>query len=323
MHNRRLFRAQFQDISIVERLGNRQYRVNGARGITYTVDLKGPSCTCEDWKKRKPEGGCKHILAVKLARDEITGFSYSGAQANDSGSHYPRNWDQLARKQKKRDCWTCQICGAEGGPYGPANLHAHHIQPKSRGGSDESSNLITLCKSCHEDIHGYSIPSGSNRDIYNNDPRRTGTRSQRSSGHIESWNGSKTAQQPGTRATREQSEIHSQRVDPAFESHAIPLWSQSHPENSETCQLPINASDPEPTRNNSASTVSETDPVESSDQQKSSSHSRADTSNTDTDATSSSGNGQNAIIRSLKIAGYIVILAGAAASFFWIATIVM
>ena len=32
-------------------------------------------------------------------------------------------------------------------------LDAHHIEPKGRGGPDEVSNLVTLCRSCHEEVH--------------------------------------------------------------------------------------------------------------------------------------------------------------------------
>ncbi len=48
----------------------------------------------------------------------------------------------------KRDNYICQECGASR----EAKLHVHHIIPFSRGGSDEMSNLITLCESCNEAI---------------------------------------------------------------------------------------------------------------------------------------------------------------------------
>ena len=48
----------------------------------------------------------------------------------------------------KRDNYICQECGAGR----EAKLHVHHIVPFSRGGSDEMSNLITLCESCNEAI---------------------------------------------------------------------------------------------------------------------------------------------------------------------------
>ena len=42
----------------------------------------------------------------------------------------------------------CVACGATG------ELHFHHLIPKSKGGSDEESNLLTLCHECHAKIHG-------------------------------------------------------------------------------------------------------------------------------------------------------------------------
>ena len=48
----------------------------------------------------------------------------------------------------KRDNYTCQECGRGR----EAKLHVHHIMPVSRGGTDEMSNLITLCESCNEAI---------------------------------------------------------------------------------------------------------------------------------------------------------------------------
>ena len=42
----------------------------------------------------------------------------------------------------------CQSCKKE-----TDYLEAHHIVPKSRGGSNEKSNLINLCVDCHSKAH--------------------------------------------------------------------------------------------------------------------------------------------------------------------------
>ncbi|MHB8541717.1 MAG: HNH endonuclease [Candidatus Acidiferrales bacterium] len=34
-----------------------------------------------------------------------------------------------------------------------ADLHVHHIDPRSRLGDDALENLITLCACCHRDVH--------------------------------------------------------------------------------------------------------------------------------------------------------------------------
>jgi len=47
---------------------------NGRRGddhAQYTVDLREPACTCDDYRYREPEGGCKHIRRVQMEQGEI------------------------------------------------------------------------------------------------------------------------------------------------------------------------------------------------------------------------------------------------------------
>jgi len=46
-----------------------------------------------------------------------------------------------------RDNYKCQYCGAT------ENLQVHHIIYKSKGGSNSISNGITLCKTCHSNLH--------------------------------------------------------------------------------------------------------------------------------------------------------------------------
>jgi len=49
-----------------------------------------------------------------------------------------------------RDNYTCQYCKNK---RKDSRLHVHHILARSNGGSDRPNNLITLCKSCHDDLH--------------------------------------------------------------------------------------------------------------------------------------------------------------------------
>jgi hypothetical protein len=53
-----------------------------------------------------------------------------------------------------RDGYTCQHCK---GKNKDNRLEVHHIVFRSNGGSDEESNLITLCKSCHDNLHKGNI----------------------------------------------------------------------------------------------------------------------------------------------------------------------
>jgi len=47
-----------------------------------------------------------------------------------------------------RDNWHCRHCNNSSG------LDPHHVVFKSAGGEDVSSNLLTLCRKCHDDVHG-------------------------------------------------------------------------------------------------------------------------------------------------------------------------
>lgn len=53
-----------------------------------------------------------------------------------------------------RDNYTCQYCK---GKHKDSKLEVHHILFRNQGGSDEESNLITLCHTCHKDLHSGKI----------------------------------------------------------------------------------------------------------------------------------------------------------------------
>ncbi len=53
-----------------------------------------------------------------------------------------------------RDNYTCQYCK---GKYKDSKLEVHHIIFRSQGGSDEESNLITFCHTCHRNLHNGKI----------------------------------------------------------------------------------------------------------------------------------------------------------------------
>jgi len=59
----------------------------------------------------------------------------------------PERYQALRKRVLERDGWRCQSCGAL------RNLHVHHMQPRSRLGTDRLQNLITLCARCHRFEH--------------------------------------------------------------------------------------------------------------------------------------------------------------------------
>ena len=51
-----------------------------------------------------------------------------------------------------RDNYTCQCCGKKN-----CQLQTHHIIFRSRGGTDDENNMITLCKECHKGVHDGTV----------------------------------------------------------------------------------------------------------------------------------------------------------------------
>lgn len=59
----------------------------------------------------------------------------------------PEAYEELRQQVLRRDGWRCQSCGAM------TNVEVHHQGFRSRGGHDTELNLITLCNSCHRQVH--------------------------------------------------------------------------------------------------------------------------------------------------------------------------
>ena len=53
-----------------------------------------------------------------------------------------------------RDNYTCQCCK---GKHKDSKLEVHHIVFRSQGGSDDESNLIVLCHTCHSNLHNGKV----------------------------------------------------------------------------------------------------------------------------------------------------------------------
>jgi len=53
-----------------------------------------------------------------------------------------------------RDGYTCQQCK---GKSKDKRLEVHHIVFRSQNGSDEETNLLTLCKNCHDGLHAGTV----------------------------------------------------------------------------------------------------------------------------------------------------------------------
>jgi len=64
----------------------------------------------------------------------------------------PKPYAELRRIILERDGWRCQRCGSY------RNLDVHHVRWRSALGDDAETNLITLCRECHQILHRFAKP---------------------------------------------------------------------------------------------------------------------------------------------------------------------
>lgn len=70
-------------------------------------------------------------------------------------------WRVLSLRVEARDKGCCRVCGCQTTRAGTGDPRlwgaAHHVIYRSLGGQDVESNLVWLCRRCHEDIHAHRI----------------------------------------------------------------------------------------------------------------------------------------------------------------------
>jgi 5-methylcytosine-specific restriction protein A len=85
---------------------------------------------------------------VSLPReDALPGARRTAALGRRPGEHdargYGHRWRLLRAQILERDVHTCRSCGQ------PAS-QVDHVVPKHRGGTDDETNLVSLCRRCHD-----------------------------------------------------------------------------------------------------------------------------------------------------------------------------
>ena len=92
---------------------------------------------------------------VKLKPSDLPGglreasppASVGTALRTPAGATVCFSFRRLCRQVLERDGWRCQSCGCL------TQLQVHHMHKRSQLGADAEPNLITLCASCHHDVH--------------------------------------------------------------------------------------------------------------------------------------------------------------------------
>lgn len=89
---------------------------------------------------------------LTLSEDVVKRLRESGAWTNDAND-YGVNWSQIREAVRKRDQFTCQVCGAK---EVDRQHDVHHKIPfrafASKAEANRLENLTTLCPSCHHKV---------------------------------------------------------------------------------------------------------------------------------------------------------------------------
>lgn len=72
-----------------------------------------------------------------------------------AGWGYPNNWKEVASRIRRLDGFQCVACAGQ-----DQTIDVHHIVYVSNFGTHQQSNLISLCRECHEAEHKRSFDIG-------------------------------------------------------------------------------------------------------------------------------------------------------------------
>ena len=124
------------------------HKINGFKGKTHTEDWK--KTQSERMKKNNPMKDTETVN--KRSNTILANNTFAGENNNNWNGGRPKyrgaDWQKQRKLALKRDNYTCQKCGIKQEDL-RCELTVHHKKPYHDGGTNELSNLITLCISCH------------------------------------------------------------------------------------------------------------------------------------------------------------------------------
>lgn len=106
---------------------------------------------------QRPAKPCATPRCPKLVREgrycedhqqQDTRKRYDRERGTRQDRGYGRAWQALRQEILLRDKYTCQACGCFV-TMRKGDAHVDHVLAKEKGGTDDESNLQTLCASCH------------------------------------------------------------------------------------------------------------------------------------------------------------------------------
>ena len=146
-----------------------QYAEQRIAGLLRTgMSKRNPQFAEAEYQRALP-GWFNRLLAKQSnnSRDFIVVRAHRRGLVRADGSrpwNYPADWIERARRIRSRD-QCCHDCGADNVP-----LDVHHIVYLSNYGTNRQENLVSVCRPCHEKIHGREFDFGEPEEPGNPNP---------------------------------------------------------------------------------------------------------------------------------------------------------
>lgn len=96
----------------------------------------------DDWEMS--DEARKRLSKLRTGEDNP---NYKNGEWTDDKKDFrdTKRWETFSKNIKQERDWTCQNCEQYGG-----ELHTHHANPVSDGGSKWDNTFIVLCYDCHQ-----------------------------------------------------------------------------------------------------------------------------------------------------------------------------
>ena len=99
----------------------------------------------EKWILKIIKNAANNNIEAKMIRANKLGILRLDFRKKSESEEF---WNKIRLKIGTEDNWLCHKC-----KNNDIEMHIHHIIHRSKFGTSNKKNLITVCKKCHEDIH--------------------------------------------------------------------------------------------------------------------------------------------------------------------------
>ncbi|MCR6712899.1 MAG: HNH endonuclease [Demequina sp.] len=138
----------------------RAYFLENVGKVVTARELQAVAAPASEWARRVRELREEEGWPISTQHDDLSlkqgEYRLERIPETQVEAGFKRAISQRTRAEVlDRDGYTCQSCGLGAGDIDPdtgrkVRLHLGHIVDKSRGGTDDPSNLRTLCSTCNQ-----------------------------------------------------------------------------------------------------------------------------------------------------------------------------